>query len=90
MRYLAVFIWHDDDTATWSVHVNTLDKQEVVNALLRDVDHNSLDSAEILVIENGKENPRFTEDVMETEPQKPPKVVRHWSAANGDFEDVTI
>lgn len=74
MKYLAIFFWSADDTSTWSIEVGTLDKQSVIDALLKHGNHTSLDDATILVIENGN-YPN----------EGAPKVIRHWSALNGDF-----
>ncbi len=83
MNYLAIFIWHGDDGATWSTEVYSSDKDHVVRALLHKGAHHSLEYAEILLIENGRQNNNFHSDPMAE--RYPPKIIAHWSALNGDF-----
>lgn len=78
MKYLAIFFWASDDTSTWSVEVDTLDKQLVIDALLKHGNHTSLDDATILICES---NYLTMSEILIA-----PKVIRHWSALNGDFE----
>lgn len=82
MKYLALFIWHGDDNGSWSMETIFSDKENVVSSLLKESGHNSLDNAEIIVIENGSMS-GFKSDWSL---QSAPKVLRHWSAANGDFD----
>lgn len=87
MSYLAIFHHSGDDTGSWSIEVDSLDKKTVCDALLaamvgRGV---TLDYADILVIQNGESFTRIVngEQVIDN---MCPSVVRHWSALNGDFE----
>lgn len=86
MKYLAIFFWSADDTSTWSTEVDTLDKKKVIKALLEHGNHESLDDAAILVVENGENT--LGGGMHQVEVQLPPKVVKHWSALNGDFDGI--
>jgi hypothetical protein len=79
MSYLAIFIHHGDDTATWSEHVDTLDKEAIVKQLSHGPGYTSLDWAEILVIGNESCTEQCHSALM---------VFRHWTARNGDFEGI--
>ena len=80
MKYLAIFIWHGDDTASWSTEVDTLDKDKVTAALLKVGNHKGLDWAEILVLRSEARSNRLVGIEYFA-----PQVVKHWSALNGDF-----
>lgn len=86
MSYLAIFNHSGDDTGSWSIEVNSLDKKTVCDALFAMVSGGmTLDYATILVIQNGESFTRMVDGEQITD-NMPPKVVRHWSALNGDFE----
>lgn len=80
MKYLAIFFWAADDTATWSCEVDTLDKQTIIDALLKHGNHSSLDDATILVLQS-----QIYYNVNRPATLLAPIVVKHWSALNGDF-----
>lgn len=86
MSYLAIFHHSGDDTGSWSTEVNSLDKKIVCDALLAMVGGGmTLDYATILVVQNGESFTHIVngEQIIDN---MSPKIVRHWSALNGDFE----
>lgn len=89
MKYLAIFFWSADDTSTWSTEVDTLDKKKVIKALLKHGNHESLDDAAIIVVENGDDTAYGPKgESLDRTRQLAPKVAAHWSALNGDFDGI--
>jgi len=81
-KYLAILFDQTvcgDSGCVASMIVDTLDKNNILQAFYNRGDFDTFDRVEVLIIQSS-ENSSFTA----------PQIIKHWSELNGDFDELTF